>query len=225
MKLKLRYLLNAAMLGTALACGLTGIVKMPELGIPFSAGAFEITSLLHDWAGLVFVALAAVHTVLNRKWFGSAWRRIRGKNAAGAEGAGRKSPALRTGVSRTSVALIFLLVLSSGSLWARGHHVSNMTIPSRIDYQGETLKDGTYYGTADGYMPGITVKVVVQGGEIESVDITDHNETMRWYLRVDNEIPDRIVDAQSTDIDAVSGATASSYGIMSAVEDALKTAR
>jgi uncharacterized protein with FMN-binding domain len=37
-------------------------------------------------------------------------------------------------------------------------------------------------------------------------------------------IPEAIVAHQSTDVDAVSGASATSYGIMAAVEDALSKA-
>jgi uncharacterized protein with FMN-binding domain len=64
----------------------------------------------------------------------------------------------------------------------------------------------------------------VKSGKIASIDIVEHNETMRWFLRVINVIPNRILSAQGTGVDIVSGATSSSYGIMSAVENALKKA-
>ncbi|HOX32839.1 MAG TPA: FMN-binding protein [Spirochaetales bacterium] len=118
-------------------------------------------------------------------------------------------------------ALFLLLQLGAAPLSARGRRYSNATIPQGITYPSGSLKDGMYRGTADGYMPGLSVEVAVKGGKIDSVRIAENDETPRWLSMVSGVIPRRIVAAQGTEIDIVSGATASSHGIMSAVEDAL----
>ncbi|NCA66923.1 MAG: FMN-binding protein, partial [Clostridia bacterium] len=54
--------------------------------------------------------------------------------------------------------------------------------------------------------------------------IVSSNETPKYLNRVKNTIINEIISSQSTDVDAVSGATRSSNGIMQAVNDALNDA-
>lgn len=90
---------------------------------------------------------------------------------------------------------------------------------------GVVLKDGTYSGEASGYQPGLTVEVVVNNNKIVDITVTDHNEVnSRFYQRPINEIPQEIIDAQSLEVDTVSGATFTSIGIINAVNDALSQA-
>lgn len=86
-------------------------------------------------------------------------------------------------------------------------------------------QDGVYQGTGTGYRPGLVVEVTIQYGSITSVTIIDHNEKNEMYWGVPiEEIPKTIVEAQSTDVDSISGATMTSDGIKQAVEDALSKA-
>lgn len=60
---------------------------------------------------------------------------------------------------------------------------------------------------------------------IKNVKVTKHNEVnRRFYDRPISIIPNEIVQAQSTDVDTVSGATFTSIGIINAVNDALSKA-
>ena len=94
----------------------------------------------------------------------------------------------------------------------------------------ETLKasgylDGVYQGTASGFRPGLVVEVVIENGAIVSAAVIDHNEVNERFWGYPVEVvPQRIVEAQSTDVDAVSGATYTSHGIKNAVDDALSKA-
>jgi uncharacterized protein with FMN-binding domain len=118
-----------------------------------------------------------------------------------------------------------MIAAQSGlSLWARGGGGFRTTVPQRIDYPAESLKDGIYEGTATGYQPNLKVRVEVKNGRIAAISVTQSYETPRWWNAVVDVMPKRIQKSQSTDIDVVSGATASSYGIMAAVEDALSKA-
>ena len=91
-----------------------------------------------------------------------------------------------------------------------------------LSFSGVTLTDGTYTGTAQGYGPGLTIKVVVKGGLVSSIDVTKHNEVnSRYYTRPIDRIPAAIISAQSLDVDTVSGATMTSVGIINAVRAAL----
>ncbi|HEY8805705.1 MAG TPA: FMN-binding protein, partial [Clostridium sp.] len=82
-------------------------------------------------------------------------------------------------------------------------------------------KDGTYTGTGNGYMSDITVSVSINNDKITKVHVVSINDS---YQEPVNIIPQEIVQAQSSNVDAVSGATHTSNGIMSAVADALSKA-
>lgn len=81
--------------------------------------------------------------------------------------------------------------------------------------------DGTYTGTGKGFKSEVTVEVTVSGGKITEVVVLDHDDTPAFWDRAEGDTIDRIIEAQSLEIDAVSGATASSVGIIEAVFDAL----
>ncbi len=90
---------------------------------------------------------------------------------------------------------------------------------------GATLQDGTYVGTAYAYGPDLTVQVQVSNNQVTSIEILSHNEVgQRYYKPAMEQIPGEIVAQQSLNVDAVSGATYTSVGIMDAVNDALSQA-
>lgn len=83
------------------------------------------------------------------------------------------------------------------------------------------VPDGTYEGSADGLMGPIRVSVTVAGGKIVSVTILSQNETPSIASGALQNIPKAIVAQQKIDVDAVSGATFTSKGIIQAVKNAL----
>ena len=86
-------------------------------------------------------------------------------------------------------------------------------------------KDGTYTGVGQGFRPDLTVAVKIKNNKITNIQIVTINDTPSYYTEAVNTIPSEIIQAQSTNVDAVSGATHSSNGIMIAVEDALNQAK
>ena len=87
-----------------------------------------------------------------------------------------------------------------------------------------SLKDGTYTGTGFGMASEIAVEITVSGGKLETVEVTSANDTAGISDKAIEELPGRIVEAQSTGVDAVAGATMTSNGIIAAVENALEQA-
>lgn len=87
-------------------------------------------------------------------------------------------------------------------------------------------KDGVYEGTGYGYRPDLKVLVTIKDGLIEDISIVSHNEVgEKFYKPAFDYIPKKIIDKQTYDIDAVSGSTYSSNGVIEAVEDALSKAK
>lgn len=89
---------------------------------------------------------------------------------------------------------------------------------SKITYQ-----DGTYTGSADGFSGKVKVKVRIKNGKIKKITIVSHSDGAE-YMDKAKILAKRIVSAQSTGVDTVSGATCSSNGIIHAVQNALKKA-
>lgn len=83
------------------------------------------------------------------------------------------------------------------------------------------LPDGVYTGTGAGMQSNIVVDVTVKDGKITSVDVVSHNETPGISDAAIETIPAAIVEAQSTDMDAVATAAFTSNGIKEAVDNAL----
>ena len=66
------------------------------------------------------------------------------------------------------------------------------------------------------------MRVVVKGGYIEDVSIVDASSEDQAWLDMAVVLPERIVKAQTTDIDIVSGATYTSVGILNGATEALR---
>ena len=81
--------------------------------------------------------------------------------------------------------------------------------------------NGALTGTADGFIGPITVAVTMDGDTITSVEVTSNSETIEIAGGALEQIPKAIVEANSPDVDVVSGATYTSKGIINAVKDAL----
>ncbi|NLB33486.1 MAG: FMN-binding protein [Tissierellia bacterium] len=81
----------------------------------------------------------------------------------------------------------------------------------------------TLTGTAEGFGGDITVTVVVDGDDIISVEAVGPDETEGIGTMAIDELPAKIADANSAEVDGVSGATYSSDGIKAAVNNALAT--
>ena len=84
--------------------------------------------------------------------------------------------------------------------------------------------DGTYDGEADGFGGIIAVEVTVEGGQITDLAITSANGEDSAYLSNAEAIIPKIIEAQSADVDTISGATFSSTGIRNAAQEAIEKA-
>jgi thiamine biosynthesis lipoprotein len=138
-----------------------------------------------------------------------------------------------------TIALISALAVScQGGVVAQPTPVLMQPGPT-ITAGAKVLMDGTYKGeSVSGVL--VQVEVTVQEGRISDIQILEYREISSihagkptageeesWQARreeVLRTIPKRIIDKQSTSVDAITGATMSSETIMAAVEDALTKA-
>ena len=85
-------------------------------------------------------------------------------------------------------------------------------------------KDGTYTGEADGFGGTIQVEVKIEKSKIAEINVISAEKEDGAYLSMAKDIIPKIIDAQSADIDTISGATFSSTVIKNASEQALEKA-
>ena len=92
------------------------------------------------------------------------------------------------------------------------------------DSKNGSYKDGTYTGEADGFGGTVAVEVTVKDGKIEAIEVTSAEKEDSAYLAMAEDIIPKIIEAQSAEVDTISGATFSSTGIKNAAEQALEQA-
>ena len=88
----------------------------------------------------------------------------------------------------------------------------------------ESAVSGTFTGTARAMKGDLTVKVDLDNGTITDVRVVDTVDTLGIKDAAIASVPKRIVEQQNIDVDAVTGATMTSFGIKGAVKAALTEA-
>lgn len=98
------------------------------------------------------------------------------------------------------------------------------TVNHDSSLDGQTYKDGVYTGNGRGYNGILTVQVTILKGKVFKAVLVANQGDDLPYLNRAKAVLSAIVRTQNTKVDAVSGATYSSVGLITAVENALKKA-
>lgn len=119
------------------------------------------------------------------------------------------------------VLLLFILILIIGSVLVFYNLSENlkelMNEPvSTVNF--DEIEDGNYDGEYNSFPVNAKVNVTVISHEITQIDILEH---VHGRGAEGEKITDSIIEQQSLEVDAISGATYSSVVILKAVEDAL----
>ena len=107
---------------------------------------------------------------------------------------------------------------------AGGGSGAGSTVTPTTEVPADGYVDGTYTGSGTGFGGTITVQVTVSNHKIASINILDASSETASYFANAQGVISRIISSQSPNVDAVSGATYSSNGIISAVQSALAQA-
>lgn len=83
----------------------------------------------------------------------------------------------------------------------------------------DSVSDGSYIGSCDALVIGAKVEVTVKDHRITEIVLLEHKTERGKPAEV---IPDRVVKAQSLQVDTVTGATNSSKVILKAIENAVE---
>ena len=113
--------------------------------------------------------------------------------------------------------------LPEKSAEASGQGQGSTTTPT-TSVPKDGYKDGTYQGSGTGFGGTVTVQVTVADGKITAIDIVDASGETPSYFASAKGVISKMLAGQTPNVDAVSGATYSSNGIIQAVQNALSKA-
>ncbi|MDE5763424.1 MAG: FMN-binding protein [Ruminococcus sp.] len=98
-------------------------------------------------------------------------------------------------------------------------------IPEEVPQEQEYIyNNGTYTATAYGYSGDITVTIIIENDVITDIKVLADGDDPEYYEPAMDYIIPQIKKSMSADVDAYSGATYSSQGIIDAVRQALAQA-
>ena len=120
------------------------------------------------------------------------------------------------------IALVLVLAAVGGGAYVVVKN--NQKTVYAIDIQDVDLalvQDGTYAGEYNAFPVSAKVEVTVTDHRITAIDLIKHNNGQGGDAEI---IPQMVVDAQSLQVDTVSGATYSSKVILLAIREALQNA-
>ena len=109
---------------------------------------------------------------------------------------------------------------SSGQQVTEQAEIGEQAEIAEITEKGK-YKDGVYTGTGDGFRGTTQAQVTVEDGYIADITVLSFQDDREFFQKAQSAVINDILAEQTYDVDAVSGATFSSKGIMDAVADAL----
>lgn len=118
------------------------------------------------------------------------------------------------------VALVLILVLAGVLIWVtRGLNYKNLKI-GKVDLS--KVPDGTYKGSFSGGRFSNTVRVTVKNHKITNIKVVKDVQFNK--ASTTQKIFDEVIKAQSTQVDAVTGATVTSKVYLKSIQNALSGA-
>ena len=118
------------------------------------------------------------------------------------------------------------------AMWALAVSSETSSVSPKYDVLGAAADDSAYetgenqyIGTDPNGIGGkIVVRVTYADGTIQDVEVLEQNETPEFGGAALEELPAKVVEANSTDIDGVTGATITSKAFFAAVQNAIAKA-
>lgn len=127
---------------------------------------------------------------------------------------------------KKNLRLIFLCLILIIALAACNQGTNGKEEPDGVADNSQTFSydSGKYIGKAMGHNGTVEVEVEFSEDTITAVNILNNEETATVAKTAFDQLPKKIIDAQSIGIDSISGATISSVAIKNAVLDAAEQA-
>ncbi len=118
-----------------------------------------------------------------------------------------------------AVVITVLVIIFAGFFVFISQGLDAKSQPALAGVTAQGLKDGTYEGGYEGGRFTNRVKVTVAGEKIGNIAISQ--DVMFSNAKVSSELFQRVIGAQSTQVDTVAGATVTSKAYLKSIENAL----
>jgi len=118
------------------------------------------------------------------------------------------------------VLIVLIIVFIAGAAFVANIQ-KNLDALADVSFENidlSNIKDGTYYGKYGSIPVSAEVKVTVTSHAITDIELVKHNNGKGEAAEI---IPEKVTEAQSLQVDTISGATYSSIVILKAIENAL----
>jgi uncharacterized protein with FMN-binding domain len=130
----------------------------------------------------------------------------------------------------TFIAYIFHERLTGSTIASSGNNTNSNVTQSLSGAAGTTYKDGTYTGpVTDAYYGMVQVQAVIQNGKISSVQFLDYPHDRRTSQEINSQampwLQQEAIQAQSANVNIISGATLTSEAFARSLQAALQTAK
>lgn len=128
----------------------------------------------------------------------------------------------RAGKKHLALTLAAVVVLGLGAFGFAQFELWNRRV-WRAHHFGEEVRlaaDGVYEGEGQGRRGPVSVELTIAGHRVKDVKVTRHYDTLAVAPRAIDELAARIKGRSDLQVDAVTGATRTSYGIINAARDA-----
>lgn len=112
------------------------------------------------------------------------------------------------------------VLLGAAYFWLSQEAAKQLAAVTYEEVVMERVADGVYIGETKAFMVEAKVQVTVRAGRIVGIEILEHKNGLGGKAEV---ITEAMIDANSYQVDTISGATLSSATIKSAVNKALKS--
>lgn len=113
------------------------------------------------------------------------------------------------------IVIAAIVVILGSSMQAGMNQLATEEIP---DVDLPEISDGVYEGSCSAFPISVKVEVTVENHVITNIDLVEHKNGKGAAAEA---IPGIVVEAQSLEVDTISGATNSSKAILIAIKDAL----
>lgn len=118
------------------------------------------------------------------------------------------------------VLTVIVLAAWAGISWLGRAHEQGLAQIEILGVDLAQVPDGTYSGAHSVFPVSVQVNVTVLEHRITDIQLVKHQNGQGGAAEV---IPDQVIRAQSLQVDAITGATASSKVILKAIDNALQS--
>ncbi|HHY26258.1 MAG TPA: FMN-binding protein [Desulfitobacterium dehalogenans] len=108
------------------------------------------------------------------------------------------------------------------------NNISSNPVPNQVDlpyyfsFKGLELANGTYITESTGYSPGLKLEVTIENNFVKKIKILQHFEVdSKYYKEAMLVIPAAILKQQTLEVDAITGSSMTSIGIIKGVRKAV----